>query len=334
MRYADAGVDIKQEEKAVRALASVIKHIRRGVGEPVLTNHYASAVTLLPLCDLLITITTDGVGSKIMVAEKVGRFDTIGIDCVAMNVNDLIAVGSQPIAMVDYIAIEKPNESIMAEIAKGLEKGCEIADITLVGGETATLPDMVKGFDLAGTAIGFVERDKLITGRNIQPGDVIFGIPSSGVHSNGLTLIRKVLERAGIDYREEFENGTSYGEEILRPTRIYVEVLKVLKEFEVKGMAHITGGGLLNLLRLKKLRYVIERPLKPQRIFRVIQELGNVEEDEMYRTFNMGMGFSLIMSEEEAKRLEKSGIVDGRIVGRVEEPESEEGEVYVKDLKI
>ncbi len=334
MRYADAGVDIKQEEKAVRALASVIKHIRRGVGEPVLTNHYASAVTLLPLCDLLITITTDGVGSKIMVAEKVGRFDTIGIDCVAMNVNDLIAVGSQPIAMVDYIAIEKPNENIMAEIAKGLEKGCEIADITLVGGETATLPDMVKGFDLAGTAIGFVERDKLITGRNIQPGDVIFGIPSSGVHSNGLTLIRKVLERAGIDYREEFENGTSYGEEILRPTRIYVEVLKVLKEFEVKGMAHITGGGLLNLLRLKKLRYVIERPLKPQRIFRVIQELGNVEEDEMYRTFNMGMGFSLIMSEEEAKRLEKSGIVDGRIVGRVEEPENEEGEVYVKDLKI
>ena len=330
MRYADAGVDIRQEERAVKALASVIKHVRKGVGEPVLTNHYASAITLSPLCDLLITITTDGVGSKIMVAEKLGKFDTIGIDCVAMNVNDLIAVGSQPVAMVDYIAIEKPDERIMQEIAKGLERGCEIANITLVGGETATLPDMVRGFDLAGTAIGFVEKDRLITGKDIQPGDVIFGIPSSGVHSNGLTLVRKVLEKAGIDYSEEFEKGVSYGEEILKPTRIYVEVLRVLEEFEVRGMAHITGGGLLNLLRLKKMKYVIDNPLKPQKIFRVIQELGNVEEDEMYRTFNMGMGFALVMSEEEAKRLEKSGIVEGRIVGRVEDG----GGVYVRDLRI
>ncbi len=330
MRYADAGVDIRQEERAVKALASVIKHVRKGVGEPVLTNHYASAITLSPLCDLLITITTDGVGSKIMVAEKLGKFDTIGIDCVAMNVNDLIAVGSQPVAMVDYIAIEKPDERIMQEIAKGLERGCEIANITLVGGETATLPDMIRGFDLAGTAIGFVEKDRLITGKDIQPGDAIFGIPSSGVHSNGLTLVRKVLEKAGIDYSEEFEKGVSYGEEILKPTRIYVEVLRVLEEFEVRGMAHITGGGLLNLLRLKKMKYVIDNPLKPQKIFRVIQELGNVEEDEMYRTFNMGMGFALVMSEEEAKRLEKSGIVEGRIVGRVEDGEG----VYVGDLRI
>ncbi len=328
MRYADAGVDIKQEEKAVKALTSVLKHVRRGVGEPVLTNHYASAVTLLPLCDVLITITTDGVGSKIIVAEKLGKFDTIGIDCVAMNVNDLIAVGSEPVAMVDYIAMEKPDEKIMAEIAKGLEKGCELANITLVGGETATLPDMVKGFDLAGTAIGFAK--KLITGREIQAGDVIFGIPSSGIHSNGLTLVRKVLEKAGISYTEEFENGVSYGEEILKPTRIYTEVLEIIRKFNVKGMAHITGGGLLNLLRLKKMKYVIDRPLKPQRIFKVIQELGSVEDEEMYRTFNMGMGFALIVSEEVARELEK--ITDGRIVGRVEE--SEEGEVYVKDMKI
>ncbi len=332
MKYADAGVDIKQEERAVKALTSVIKHIRKGLGEPVLTNHYASAVTLLPLCDLLITITTDGVGSKILVAEKLGKFDTVGIDCVAMNVNDLIAVGSQPIAMVDYVAIEKPDEKIMAEIAKGLEKGCEIADITLVGGETATLPDMVRGFDLAGTAIGVARKEELITGERIEEGDVIFGIPSSGIHSNGLTLVRKVLEKAGIDYTEEFENGLSYGEEILKPTRIYTEVLDLLKEFEIKGMAHITGGGLLNLLRLKKMKYVIDRPLKPQKIFRVIQELGNVEEDEMYRTFNMGMGFALIMSEEEARKLERSGKTDGRIVGRIESSES--GEVYVRDLKV
>jgi phosphoribosylformylglycinamidine cyclo-ligase len=330
MRYADAGVDIKEEEKAVRALTSVVKYVRRGIGEPVLTGHYASAVTLLPICDLLVTITTDGVGSKILVAEKMNRFDTVGIDCVAMNVNDLIAVGSEPVAMVDYIAIEKPNKEIMAEIAKGLEEGCKIANITLVGGETATLPDIVRGFDLAGTAIGIAKKDSIITGEKIQPGDVIFGIPSSGIHSNGLTLVRKVLENAGIEYGEEFSRGVSYGEEILKPTRIYVDVLNVLKDFEVKGMVHITGGGLLNFLRLKKLKYLIDNPLKPQKIFRVIQELGNVEEDEMYRTFNMGMGFALVMDKYEGKKLEKSGFLDGRIVGRVEEGEG----VYVKDLKI
>ncbi len=330
MRYADAGVDIKKEEEAIKALTSVVKHVREGIGKPCLTNHYASAISLQPICDLMVTITTDGVGSKILVAEKMNKFDTIGIDCVAMNVNDLIAVGSEPVAMVDYIAIEKPDEEIMREIAKGLEEGCRIANITLVGGETATLPDMVKGFDLAGTAIGVAK--KLITGENIQPGDVVFGIPSSGVHSNGLTLVRKVLEKAGISYSDEFEKGVSYGEEILKPTRIYVEVLDVLKRFEIKGMAHITGGGLLNLLRLKKLKFVIDKPLEPHKIFRVVQELGNVEEEEMYKTFNMGMGFALIMDRSEAKKLEKSGMIEGRIVGRVEE--SECGEVYVKDLKL
>ncbi len=330
MKYADAGVDIKKEEEAIKALTSVVKYVREGVGKPCLTNHYASAISLKPICDLMVTITTDGVGSKVLVAEKMNKFDTIGIDCVAMNVNDLIAVGSEPVAMVDYIAIEKPDEKIMREIAKGLEEGCRIANITLVGGETATLPDMVKGFDLAGTAIGIAK--ELITGENIQPGDVIFGIPSSGVHSNGLTLVRKVLEKTGISYSDEFEKGVSYGEEILKPTRIYVEVLDVLKRFEVKGMAHITGGGLLNLLRLKKLKFVIDKPLEPHKIFRVIQELGNVEEEEMYKTFNMGMGFALIMDRSEAKKLEKSGMIEGRVVGRVEE--SECGEVYVKDLKL
>ncbi len=328
MKYADAGVDIKKEERAVKALTSVVKYIRKGLGEPHLTNHYASAVSLLPICDLLITITTDGVGSKILVAEKMEKFDTIGIDCVAMNVNDLIAVGSEPIAMVDYIAIENPNEKIMFEIAKGLEEGCRIANITLVGGETATLPDMVRGFDLAGTAIGVVKKEELITGEKIQPGDVIFGIPSNGIHSNGLTLVRKVLEKAGISYKDEFEKGVSFGEEILKPTRIYIDVLKEIKKCKIKGMAHITGGGLLNLLRLKKMKYIIDKPLKPQKIFRVIQELGDIEEDEMYRTFNMGMGFALIMDKKEVNKLE----IDGKIVGRVEE--SDLGEVYVKDLKL
>lgn len=322
--YAKSGVDIKQEEKAIKALVEKIKFIRSGIGKPILTQHYAS---ILDFGNFGIAITTDGVGSKIIVCKEINKFDTIGIDCVAMNVNDIIAVGAEPIAMVDYIAIEKPDEKIMAEIAAGLEKGCRIANITLAGGETATLPDMVKGFDLAGTAIGYVEKNKIITGEAIQPGDVIFGIPSSGIHSNGLTLVRKVIEKAGLRYTDEFGNRT-LGEEILEPTRIYIEVLDILKEFEVHGIAHITGGGLLNLQRLKKAKYVIDKPLPAQEIFRFIQELGNVDEDEMYRTFNMGMGLALIMPKDEAKSVKRR--IDGRIVGYVEDGEG----VFLKDLKL
>lgn len=325
LSYSKSGVDIKQEEKAVKALISKIKHIKKGFGQPILMGHYAS---VLDFGTFGVAITTDGVGSKIMIAEALGKFDTIGIDCVAMNVNDLIAIGAEPVAMVDYIAAERPDEKIMAEIAAGLEEGCRIANITLVGGETATLPDMIKGFDLAGTVIGVVEKDKIITGDKIEPEDVIFGIPSSGIHSNGLTLARKAIERAGLSYTDEFENGKSIGEELLTPTRIYIEVLGILKKYDVHGMAHITGGGVLNLKRLKNVRFNITDPLPAQKIFRFIQELGNVDEDEMYRTFNMGMGFAIILPEEQAKKLEKE--IDGKIVGYIEEGEG----VYVKDMRV
>jgi phosphoribosylformylglycinamidine cyclo-ligase len=323
--YAKAGVDIRQEEKAVKSLISKIKHIREGFGRPILMGHYAS---VLDFGDVGVAITTDGVGTKIIVAEKLNKFDTIGIDCVAMNVNDLLAIGAEPVAMVDYIATFKPDEKVMEQIAIGLEKGCEMANITLVGGETATLPDLIKGWDLVGTAIGVVEKDKIIMGKDIQPGDVIFGIPSSGIHSNGLTLARKVIENAGYSYTDEFENGKTIGEELLTPTRIYIELLNVIRNCEVHGLAHITGGGLLNLKRLKNLKYVIDKPLKPHKIFRFIQELGNVDEDEMYRTFNMGMGFAIILPKGEVKKVER--FVDGQVVGYVEEGEG----VYVKDLRI
>jgi phosphoribosylformylglycinamidine cyclo-ligase len=322
--YAKSGVDLKQEEKAVKALLGKIKHVRKGFGQPVLMGHYASIVDFGAFG---IAITTDGVGSKILIAKKLNKFDTIGIDCVAMNVNDLIAVGAEPIAMVDYIAAEKPDEGIMAEIAAGLEEGCRIANITLVGGETATLPDMVKGFDLAGTAIGVVEKDNIITGEKIEPGDAIFGLPSSGIHSNGLTLARKVVEKAGLSYADEFEHGKSIGEELLTPTKIYTEVLEIIRN-DVHGMAHITGGGILNLKRLKNLGYNLTNPLPPQKIFRFIQELGKVDEEEMYRTFNMGMGFAIILPEEQAKKLEKE--IEGKVVGYVEEGR----EIYVKGLKV
>ena len=322
--YAKAGVDIRLEEKAIKSLAGVIKFARSGFGKPILTSHYAGVID----CgDFGISITTDGVGSKILVAEAIKKFDTIGIDCVAMNVNDLLAIGSEPLAMVDYIATEKPDEWIMAEIAKGLEEGCRIANITLLGGETATLPEIVRGFDLAGTAIGWVRKDRIITGEKIREGDVIFAIPSSGIHSNGLTLARKVLEAAGLSYYEKFGDKT-IGEELLTPTRIYMEILDVVRNCEVHGLAHITGGGMLKLKRLKKMKYIIDNPLKPQEIFSFIQKVGEVEEAEMYRTFNMGMGFMIVLPECEVEKLKE--ICEGRVVGYVEDGEG----VYVKDLRI
>ncbi len=322
--YAKAGVDIKAEERAVKSLISKIKHIREGFGRPILMGHYAS---VLDFGSYGVAVTTDGVGTKVIVAEKMGKFDTIGIDCVAMNVNDLIAIGAEPIAMVDYIATFRPDEKVMEQIAIGLERGCEIANITLVGGETATLPDLIRGWDLVGTAVGVVEKDKIITGEKIREGDVIFGIPSSGIHSNGLTLARKVIESAGLSYHDKF-NGKTIGEELLTPTRIYIDVLNVVRNCEVHGLAHITGGGFLNLKRLKDVKFVIDKPLKPHKIFKLIQELGNVDDDEMFRTFNMGMGFAVILPEDEVECVRK--FVDGRVVGYVEEGEG----VYVEEMRI
>jgi len=200
--YAEAGVDIKKEEKAIKSLKSVLRFVRKGIGKPILTDHFASVIDF---GNFWISITTDGVGTKIKVAEIMNNFKTIGIDCVAMNVNDLYAINSEPIAMVDYIATNKPDERIMEEIGEGLNKGCEIANVSLVGGETATLPEIVNGFDLAGTAIGIVEKDKIITGEKIVEGDVIVALESSGIHSNGLTLARKVIEANGLSYFDEFE---------------------------------------------------------------------------------------------------------------------------------
>ncbi len=321
--YAEAGVDIKKEAKAVKSLASTLRFVRKGLGKPILMNHFASVIDA---GEFGIALTTDGVGTKIKVAEIMGNFRTIGIDCVAMNVNDLYAINSEPVAMVDYIATNKPDERIMAEIGEGLNRGCEIANITLVGGETATL-DIVNGWDLSGTAIGFVDKNRIVTGERIVEGDVIFAIPSSGIHSNGLTLARKLIEKNEIDYFSKFEDHT-IGEELLKPTRIYNEVLEIAKKFDVHGLAHITGGGLLNLKRLKEVKFVIDKPLKPQKIFEFLKELGNIETDEMYRTFNMGMGFMVILSDEDAKALKKT--YDGDIVGYVEKGEG----VYLDDMRI
>ncbi|MHC1585204.1 MAG: phosphoribosylformylglycinamidine cyclo-ligase [Candidatus Syntropharchaeia archaeon] len=313
--YADAGVDISEEEKAIKALSKEIKYRRRDFS-PLLVGHYAG---LIDLGEFALAITTDGVGSKVIIAREMGKFDTIGIDCIAMNVNDLLAVGAEPISFVDYLAMESPDEEITAQIGKGLSKGAEIANISIVGGETATLPEIIRGLDLAGTAIGIVKKDRIITGEKIEIGDVILGLESSGIHSNGLTLARKVIESRGYSYFDPFppDPERTIGEELLTPTKMYIEILDLLKSCEVHGMAHITGGGFLKLKRISNLGFDIYDPIEPNPIFKFIEEEGEIGRAEMYRTFNMGMGFAIILPESEVKTAEK--IVGGKVVGEIVE---------------
>jgi phosphoribosylformylglycinamidine cyclo-ligase len=230
-----------------------------------------------------------------------GNWKTIGIDCMAMNVNDLYAMGLEPMAFVDYLAMESIEPSIADQIGQGLAKGAKIANVSIVGGETASLPDIVRGFDLAGSCIGIAAKEDLVTGHKIENGDAVVGIPSSGIHSNGLTLARKLLAKYGL-YTRYGSMERTLGEELLVPTRIYSEVLDINKNCEVHGLAHITGGGLLNLKRLTRLGLNLSDPLEPQEIFSVIQAEG-VEVREMYKTFNMGMGFAIIAPQREVRRI-------------------------------
>ncbi|WP_297421019.1 phosphoribosylformylglycinamidine cyclo-ligase [Thermococcus sp.] len=304
LTYAQAGVD---DEKTARALKSVISlakatfEFRGGkTGEPAEDlGHYSA---LLDFGSFYLAMTTDGVGTKVLVAEVVSKFDTIGIDMIAMNVNDLLCVGAEPVALVDYLAVKDPDEKVFGEIAKGLYEGAKQAEIAIVGGETAVMPDLINGFDLAGTAIGVVEKGKAITGERIRPGDAVIGISSSGIHSNGLTLARKLLiPKYGLDYEYE---GKKLWEWLLEPTRIYVRpILELLESVEVHGLAHITGGGLLNLKRLTGYGFSLQMP-PIGGIFRLIHENG-VPLEEMFRVFNMGVGMIAIVPHEE-----KEGVLE------------------------
>jgi phosphoribosylformylglycinamidine cyclo-ligase len=308
--YAKAGVDIKKEHGVVKALSEVIKHQKdlrgfSGLCELPFDHHH------------LLAISTDGVGSKVLIAAALDKWDTIGIDCIAMNVNDIYCVGATPLAFVDYLAMEQPDERIAAEVGKGLEAGAEIADMYIVSGETAILPEVVNDLDLSGTCVGYVRKDKVIRGEQIEAGDLVLGMKSSGIHSNGLTLARKVVEDSGLKYTDPFPlNCTrSIGEELLTPTRIYTEVLALWKRCEVHGLAHITGSGFLKLGRITDLGFDIYNPLAPNEIFTFLQEKGNITDEEMYKTFNMGMGFAVVIPKSEER--EAVRITKGKIVGEV-----------------
>jgi phosphoribosylformylglycinamidine cyclo-ligase len=297
-------VDISLEEVTVSALISKLKETLNYRDVITESGHFAA---LVKLGDRAIAMSTDGVGSKILVAEMMEKYDTVGIDCIAMVVNDILCVGAEPIAMVDYLAVEKPDPEIAGQIGEGLKEGCLQAKVAMIGGETASLPEIVSNFDLAGTGIGIVDVENIITGDKIVEGDVLIGIESSGIHSNGLSLARKVFfddNLFDVDDKLPGDPETSIGEELLKPTLIYVKpIIELLKmNLKVHGMAHITGGGFTNLKRLKKgSGYVIETLPEPKPIFKTIHKLG-VPLEEMYRVFNMGIGFVVIIKSEDAEK--------------------------------
>ena len=305
--YARSGVDTGAAASGIGGLVAALGRIDPGRPRRSLlrSGHYASVLGLNG--ETAIAICTDGVGTKLIVAEQARRFDTVGIDCVAMNVNDLVCVGAEPIAMVDYIAVEQANAGVLAELGESLRAGAELAGIEIPGGELAQVPEMLRGhpsphgIDLVGAAIGIVAPDALLTGDAIEPGDVVIGLPSSGVHSNGFTLARRALfEQGGLSLDDAPPSlGRSLADELLQPTEIYVRAaLELLgSDVSVHGLAHITGDGLLNLTRLNAdVGYRIDAPLAPQPVFALIQERGGISDQEMWEVFNMGTGFCCVVA--------------------------------------
>jgi phosphoribosylformylglycinamidine cyclo-ligase len=297
--YAKAGVDQGAADSAVAGLVRALGTIQLGrpSRQVTLPGHYASVIKLDERTG--IALSTDGVGTKLLVAEQLGRFDTVGIDCVAMNVNDVICVGAEPLAMLDYIAIERADPEVCEQIGIGLARGAELAGVEIPGGELAQLGDMVRGFDVAGACFGTVALDAIVDGSAVQPGDPVIGLPSSGIHSNGYTLARSALEGLSLDEDPEGRLGRSLGEELLEPTEIYVKpVLELLRsEVEVRGLAHITSGGLGNLSRLAAaVGYEIDDPLPVPPIFELVQEQARVSDAEMSDVFNMGCGFCVVVA--------------------------------------
>jgi phosphoribosylformylglycinamidine cyclo-ligase len=329
--YKTAGVDT---EAAQSGLEKIIASIKRtwpasdAIGAVKLDIGYFANV--IDIGGIGLAICTDGVGSKTIIAHMMGRYDTIGIDCVAMNVNDVICVGARPISMVDYIAVEKADADMLGAIAVGLEEGARQAGISISGGEISQLKDVIRGFDLIGMAVGIVPLDRIITGRELAPGDVIIGLESNGIHSNGLTLARQAFfERAKLPIDHVFpELGISLGQELLRPTLIYVpEILDIINEVpDVKALINITGDGLLNLPRVAAtVGFEIDNLPEPPPIFRLIQQCGAVGTAEMFEVYNMGIGFCVLVAERDRDEtlviLQRHGR-RAEVIGRVIEDDS------------
>lgn len=308
--YKDAGVSLESGYESVERIKKHTERTRRlGMMENIGSFGGLFDLSLHNIKEPVLVSGTDGVGTKLKIAFMMDKHDTIGIDVVAMCVNDVLAQGAKPLFFLDYLAVGKNNPIIIEAIVKGVADGCELADCSLIGGETAEMPDMYHDgeYDIAGFTVGVAEKSKLINPNNVQVKDVVIGLSSSGIHSNGFSLVRKILFKDNdIQLNQSFENRT-IGDVLLTPTRIYVKsVLNVLQHVSVSGIAHITGGGFYeNMprciqsnqgLKIKKGSWEIPS------IFNYLSELGNVEEDEMYHVFNMGIGMIMIVHPDDAQK--------------------------------
>lgn len=327
--YKDAGVDVTAGYKAVDLMKS---HVRKTMRPEVLTDigGFGGLFSLegMKYEKPVLVSGTDGVGTKLKIAFLMDKHDTVGIDCVAMCVNDVVCSGAQPLFFLDYIALGKLIPEKVEQIVKGVSEGCIQAGCALIGGETAEMPGFYPEdeYDLAGFVVGIGDKDKLINGKSIKAGDVLVGLASSGIHSNGYSLVRKIfnINQQNLERFNE-KLGKSIGEELLTPTRIYVKsILSLIKKFEIKGIANVTGGGFIeNLPRMmpEGLKLVIRKgtwPILP--VFSLMQELGEVPEKEMYNTFNMGIGMVLAVSKdiadqvvEEAQKLGEKAYIIGEV---------------------
>ena len=313
--YAKAGVDIRKVKRIhgnIDRLVSKTFLTRKAKFGHVLDirQHYAGLIDIGG--GQALALHSDGVGTKVLVARMLGKYEGTGIDCVAMNVNDLICLGAEPVALVDYLALEKPNQQLVEGVMRGLCKGASEAGVAIVSGETAIMPDVISGYDLSATSIGIVRRNEIVEGTRTSVGDSVIGLSSTGIHSNGLTLARKVLLK---------RFNRRIAEMLLTPTRIYVRpIMKLLRSnVDIHGMAHITGGAYSKLKRIggrAKVGFCLDNLFKPQEIFGLIQERGRITDREMYRTFNMGTGF-LVMVPKSDERETLRTIKGSRVVGKV-----------------
>jgi len=338
LSYKDAGVDIDAGDALVERIKPFAKRTLRpevlaGIGG-------FGALVEIPkkYREPVLVSGTDGVGTKLKLAFRLARHDTVGIDLVAMSVNDVLVQGAEPLFFLDYFACGKLDVDVAADVVKGIAAGCELAGCALIGGETAEMPGMYPDgeYDLAGFCVGVVEKSRVIDGRSIAPGDAVLGLASSGAHSNGYSLVRRILDRANIDLSAPFD-GRTLGEAILAPTRIYVKpVLALMQRVQVKGLAHITGGGLVeNVPRVlaDDVRAVLEKSAWPRpSLFDWLQREGNVAEAEMHRVFNCGIGMVIVVADSEAEAalafLREAGETAYRI-GRIESRPSGEPQTVV-----
>ena len=335
--YKSAGVDvskIKQSQAAIGKIISSTHNLSKKAKIAQGFGHYAGIVEISG--GQLLATHTDGVGTKVLIANLMKKYDTIGIDCVAMNVNDIICTGATPISFVDYIAANKNDQKIFKKIVEGLAKGAKKAAVPIVGGETAIMPDLIAGkgfgFDLAGMVVGILSKKQMILGNSIKSGDIIIGAKSTGLHSNGYSLARKIL-LSKYSLKDKIKGVGVLGNALLAPTEIYVKpVLEMLEKCKINGLAHITGGAFTKLLRLKSIGYDLDSMPKAPPIFDLMQKRG-VKTNEMYKTFNMGIGFCVVAPKNQAikiKSIFRKHKISSQEIGKITNKKG----VYVNSKKI